>query len=215
MVRAHGSGSRQPAAGQASRGAAQRGAPVHQMLRLQQAAGNAAVARAVEEARHEHGPGCGHGQPDAAPAGQLDLINEAMATPSTQLPGAFLSKAQSFYQNDRLSAGRVHSNPTAQRATEAMGARAMTIDNHIFLGASAIGDTETLAHEASHLNANLSGVRETGRDNGAGVTVTDPGQSSEVAATADGAAFAAGAEFAPSVVAQRSAADDHAEDATA
>ncbi|NJP65735.1 DUF4157 domain-containing protein [Streptomyces spiramenti] len=185
------------------------------MMRLQQAAGNMAVARAVEEARHEHGPGCGHGQADAAPAGQLDLINEAMATPSTQLPGAFLSKAQSFYQNDRLSAGRVHSNPTAQRATEAMGARAMTIDNHIFLGASAIGDTETLAHEASHLNANLSGVKETGTTNDAGITVTDPAQGSEIAAMTDGAAFAAGADTAPSIVAQRSAADDHAEDHSA
>ncbi|QKW11168.1 DUF4157 domain-containing protein [Streptomyces sp. NA04227] len=178
--------------------------PVQRMLNLQGAAGNAAVARAVEEERHEHGPGCGHGSvEDTAPAGQRGLLDAAMATESRPLPGAFLARARSFYQNDNLSAGRVHDNPTAQRATEAMGARAMTVGTHIFLGPSAVGDTETLAHEAGHLDKNLRGIRETGNDNGAGVTVTDPGQASERAAQADGAAFVAGAATAPSVVAQR------------
>ena len=33
------------------------------LLALQRAAGNAAVSRAIQLARHEHGPGCGHGTP--------------------------------------------------------------------------------------------------------------------------------------------------------
>ncbi len=173
------------------------------MLNLQQAAGNAAVARAVEAERHEHGPGCGHGgAADTTPTAQRSLLEAAMATPSSPLPGSFLARAKSFYRNDRLSEGRVHDNPTAQRATAALGAQAMTVGKDIFLGPSAVNDARILAHEASHLDKNLRGVRETGNDNGAGVTVTDPGQGSERAAEADGAAFAAGASVAPSVVAR-------------
>ncbi|MEY9936881.1 hypothetical protein ABH932_003557 [Streptacidiphilus sp. MAP5-52] len=198
-------------------------APVQRMLDLQQAAGNDAVARVVEQERHQHGPGCEHADPavqraeaaerghahggaeDTEPTSRRSLIDAAMATPSSPLPGPFLSKAKAFYRNDGLSAGRVHDNATAQRATAALGAHAMTIGSHIFLGPSAAGNTEILAHEASHLDKNLRGIRETGNDSGAGVTVTDPGQGSERAAAADGAAFASGAATAPSVVAQRTA----------
>ncbi|GAQ67742.1 hypothetical protein SsS58_08198 [Streptomyces scabiei] len=196
---------------------------VQRMLDLQRTAGNAAVARMVEQERHQHGPGCEHADPavqrretsahphqqaqeaaeETALTDHRSLIDAAMATPSSPLPGAFLTKAKAFYGNDALSAGRVHDNVTAQRATAALGARAMTIGSHIFLGASAVGDTETLAHETSHLDKNLRGIRETGNDNGVGVTVTDPGQGSERAAAADGAAFTAGAATAPSTVAQR------------
>ncbi len=206
---------------------------VQRMLDLQRTAGNAAVARMVEQERHQHGPGCEHADPavqrretsehqhqhqqaqEAAGETVLtdhrSLIDAAMATPSSPLPGAFLTKAKAFYGNDALSAGRVHDNATAQRATAALGAQAVTIGSHIFLGASAVGDTETLAHETSHLDKNLRSIRETGNDNGAGVTVTDPGQDSERAAAADGAAFAAGAATAPSAVAQRAPAASTAE----
>ncbi|MGW4909842.1 eCIS core domain-containing protein [Streptomyces sp. NPDC004270] len=197
---------------------------VQRMLDLQQTAGNTAVARMVEQERHQHGPGCEHVDPavqrreatghrhdgaeDTHPTAHRSLIDAAMATPSSPLPGPFLTKAKAFYGNDALSAGRVHDNTTAQRATAALGAQAMTIGSHIFLGSSAVGDTEVLAHETSHLDKNLRGIRETGNDNGAGVTVTDPGQGSERAAVADGAAFTAGAATAPSVVAQRAVAHE-------
>ncbi|WP_327728539.1 DUF4157 domain-containing protein [Streptomyces sp. NBC_00487] len=201
-------------------------APVQRMLDLQRTAGNTAVARMVERERHQHGPGCEHADPavqrrettghsrghdvaeDTHPTDHRSLIDAAMATPSSPLPGPFLTKAKAFYGNDALSAGRVHDNATAQRATAALGARAMTIGSHIFLGSSAVGDTETLAHETSHLDKNLRGIRETGNDNGAGVTVTDPGQGSERAAVADGAAFTAGAATAPSVVARHAVAQE-------
>ncbi|MER6519147.1 DUF4157 domain-containing protein [Streptomyces sp. NPDC060334] len=202
-------------------------APVQRLLDLHQAAGNAAVARAVEAQRHRHGPGCGHAEPtvqrreaarhdhehghegehDARPPSQLGLLGLALATPSSPLPDPFLSKAKAFYRNDRLGAGQVHDNPAAQRATAALGAHAVTVGSHILLGPKAVGNTEILAHEASHLDKNLRGVRETGHDNGAGMAVTDPGQGSERAATADGAAFAAGHGTAPSV-AQRAATEE-------
>lgn len=199
-MRDHGTGKRPSEEKQPAPRPAAPAAPVQRMLALQRTAGNAAVARAVEAERHSHGPGCGHGSTeDTSPEGQRDLLGAAMSTPSRPLPGAFLDRAKSFYRNEGLSAGRVHDNPTAQRATAALGARAMTVGSHIFLGPDAVGDTEVLAHEASHLDKNLRGVRETGTDNGAGVPVTDPRQGSEVSAVEDGAAFEAGVPTAPSV----------------
>lgn len=200
-------------------------APVERILTLQRLAGNAAVARSVEAERHQHGPGCGHASPavqrreaphehgpgcghggveDTGPTAQRSLLDAARNTPSTSLPGAFLAKAKPFFQNDRLSEGRVHENPIAQRATAALGAEAMTVGKHIFLGPKAVGNTKTLVHEASHLDKNIRGIPETGNNHGAGLTVTDPGQGSERAADTDSDAFMSGAGTAPSVVAQRS-----------
>ncbi len=79
----------------------------------------------------------------------------------------------------------------------------MTIGTHIFAPPEAVRDMHLMGHELSHVNENLNGTRETGKSNGAGVTVTDPGQNSELKADRDGVSFAAGAASAPSVVTQR------------
>ncbi|MEV6574441.1 DUF4157 domain-containing protein [Streptomyces sp. NPDC051577] len=135
---------------------------MQRLLNLHQAAGNAAVARAVEARRHRHGPGCGHAEPtvqrresarhdhdhenghdhdhgreglgDTRPASQLSLLGAALATPGSPLPDPFLSRAKAFYRDDHLGAGRVHDNPAAQRATAALGAHAVTVGSHILLG---------------------------------------------------------------------------------
>ncbi|MFC8099722.1 DUF4157 domain-containing protein [Streptomyces sp. NPDC057363] len=182
-------------------------------LALQRSVGNRAVARMVDQGQeqHVHGAGCGHGGvEDSSPEGQRQLLDAAMATPSRPLAGSVRSEAESFYQND-LSPTRIHDSPTAQRATVALGAQAMTVGTHVFLGPQASGRKDLLGHELGHVDKNLRGNRETGNNNGAGVTVTDPGQDSERTAAADGAAFAAGVRTAPSVVAQR-AATEHADD---
>jgi hypothetical protein len=182
------------------------------VLALQRSVGNNVVSRLIDRDEHQHGAGCGHdGIDDSSPKAQAQLLNEAMATPSTPLSGSLRSEAESFYQAD-LSPTRLHDNPVAQRATAALGAQAMTVGTHVFLGPQAAGRKDVIGHELGHVKENLSGVRETGKDNGAGVTVTDPGQGSERAAEADGAAFGAGADVAPSVVAQR-AVTEHADDA--
>ncbi|MEW1633065.1 DUF4157 domain-containing protein [Streptomyces sp. NPDC093801] len=233
-MRAHGQRNPSPDGRETTRRAVPPSAPVQRMLDLGQAAGNAAVARAVEERRHRHGPGCGHPEPgpvqrreavhhghehehehdqketrDFGPQAQLGLLRSALATPSSPLPDPFLSRAKAFYRNDGLGAGRVHDNPTAQRAAEALGAHAVTVGSHILLGPGAAGNTEILAHEASHLDKNLRGIPETGRDNGHGMAVTDPGQGSERAATADGAAFTAGRGTALSVAQRAPVGDAH------
>ncbi|WP_405761037.1 MULTISPECIES: DUF4157 domain-containing protein [unclassified Streptomyces] len=234
-MRTHGKRNQSSDEREASRRPVPPSAPVQRMLDLNLAAGNAAVARAVEAQRHRHGPGCGHGEAtvqrresvhhdhdhdhegveDTRPQSQLSLLRSALATSSSPLPDPFLSRAKAFYRNDNLGAGRVHDNAAAQRATAALGAHAVTVGSHILLGPKAVGNTEILAHEASHLDKNLRGVRETGHDNGAGVPVTDPGQGSERAATADGAAFAAGRGTAPSVAQQAAVEEEGAVDSGA
>ncbi|GAA4783364.1 DUF4157 domain-containing protein [Streptomyces ziwulingensis] len=167
---------------------------------VQRSLDGATVARAEEE--HDHGHD--HVQ-DSSPAGQSALLAAAMNSPSESLPSSVVAKAGAFYQNDRLASTRVHRDAVAQRATAAMGAQAMTVGHHIFLSAPT-GDDRLIGHELSHVDKNLKGLPETGRSNGAGVSVTDPKQDSERAAERDGDAYAAGRATAPSAVAQRSAA---------
>nr|WP_245241033.1 DUF4157 domain-containing protein [Streptomyces spiramenti] len=126
-----------------------------------------------------------------------------MASPGRPLPGPLLAAAEPYFQNDKLSTATLHDNPVAQRATEALGAQAMTVGTQIFAAPEAVGNMRLMGHELSHVSENLKGTRETGNGNGAGVTVTDPRQGSEQAAERDGASFAAGATTAPSVTAQR------------
>lgn len=120
-------------------------------------------------------------------------------------PGASLHRAQSFYQNESLSAARFYTGPTAQRAVEAFGAEANIVGTRVLLGRRAERDERIIGHELGHVDKNTRGEIETGTDHGAGVAVTDPRQSSERTAETDGAAYAAGASTAPSV-AQRATA---------
>ncbi len=161
------------------------------IVALQRSIGNRAVSRVLAEEIDESGP-----------AGQRELIEAAFSSPGRPLAGPMRTDLESYYQSD-FSAARIHDNPVAQRATAALGAEAMTIGTHVFLGEGAAGRKDIIGHEFGHVNENLKGVAETGNDNGAGVSVTDPGQRSERRAAADGAAFAVGAETAPSVTAQR------------
>lgn len=131
--------------------------------------GNRVVARLLKEERHTHGAGCGHdGVEDSTAKAQSALIDEAIRSESSQIPDPLRGKAESFFGND-FSRGRLHDGPVAQRAIEAMGARALTIDNHVFLPPPGARDMALIGHEFSHLNDNLNGVPETGTDNGAGL----------------------------------------------
>ncbi|MGW4879716.1 eCIS core domain-containing protein [Streptomyces sp. NPDC004262] len=169
-----------------------------ELTSLQRLADPGVVARDAGPDRHVHGSGCGHdGGEGADPAAQSALLASAISSPSRPLSGALRAEADSFYRND-FSSARIHDNHVAQRATEALGAQAMTVGAHVFLGPGMAGNKEVMGHELGHVDKNLRGVRETGADNGAGLSVTDPGQDSERTAAADGAAFAAGARTAPS-----------------
>ncbi|MCS0635622.1 DUF4157 domain-containing protein [Streptomyces sp. LP05-1] len=168
------------------------------MTSLQRLADPGVVARDAGPDQHVHGSGCGHdGGGGVDPATQSALLASAISSPSRPLSGALRAEADAFYRND-FSSARIHDNHVAQRATEALGAQAMTVGAHVFLGPGMAGNKEVMGHELGHVDKNLRGIRETGNDNGAGLSVTDPGQDSERTAAADGAAFAAGARTAPS-----------------
>jgi hypothetical protein len=156
------------------------------ILALQRSAGNQAVSRLLAE--DQHGAG--------------GLLEDAMSSPGLPPAGPVRAELESYYQND-FSAARIHDNPSAHRAAAAMGAEAMTIGTDVFLGAGAAARRDVLGHEFSHVDANLKGIPETGRDSGTGITVTDPRQPSERAAAAAGTAFAAGAAKVPSAITQR------------
>ena len=185
------------------------------VLTLQRAVGNQAVARMLARDEHVHGADRRHGtaQPRAAvetAEAPAEILNAAMASPSRPIDGGTLKKAQSFYQNDRLSLGRVHTGPLAQRAVTAFGAEAMTVGEHIFFGAGVGHDTATAFHEYGHLDKNTRGIAETGTADRSGIPVTDPDQYSEREAANDGAAAANGVQTAPSVVARQAVRQDNA-----
>ncbi|MEY9926515.1 hypothetical protein ABH926_001137 [Catenulispora sp. GP43] len=182
------------------------------VLTLQRAVGNQVMSGMLGREEHVHGADCGHGSVQRRVAVETenaespaDILKAAMASASRSIESGTLKKAESFYQNNRLSRGRVHTGQLAQRAVAAFGAEAMTVGEHIFFGAGVENDTATAFHEYGHLDKNTRGIAETGTAGASGIPVTDPGQHSEREAENDGAAAAGGAEVAPSVVAQRAA----------
>ncbi|MFJ8000403.1 DUF4157 domain-containing protein [Streptomyces sp. NPDC096310] len=168
---------------------------------VQRSAQGRTVERAPQGEEHAHGN-------DHGPADQTALLRDAMASRSRPLPAPLLAAAVPYFRNPNLSAVELHDNPVAQRATESLGAQAMTVGHHIFAPPEIVGNMRIMGHELSHANENLNGTRETGISNGAGLTVTDPKQGSEQKADKDGVFFDAGSATAPSIGAQRAATQD-------
>ena len=163
--------------------------------------------------QHVHSAGCGHGQApaktapaqgDFTPEGQNAALKAATSGPAQPLSGSEKSKATKFFGGFDFSPARVYSGGQhVSRALSAFGAKALTYGNKIVVSTAARMDPRTWFHELRHVKENLSGSKETGRDNGAGTPVTDPNQNSERSASADGDAAAKGAPVAPSVVARQ------------
>lgn len=171
-------------------------APVPPLLALQRAAGNAAVTRAVQEARHEHGPDCGHqaAQSGQETAGQPAVqrrasVYDAISSPGSPLAPHIQSKAEQAYGMS-FSHVRVHSGPVAQRSALEYGARAYTTGSDIVVGDQGLDD-ETLFHEIDHVHQQSSGP-VSGADDGSGARVSDPGDSFELRAAANGRRMAQG-----------------------
>lgn len=151
---------------------------------LQRTAGNSAVLRAVEEARHEHGAGCGHGAPV-----QRSSVPEVLRAPGRPLDGAVRSEMEARLDAD-FSDVRVHTGPTAQRSAAEIGARAYTSGSHVVVGAGG-ADRHTLAHELTHVIQQRSGP-VAGTDDGTGLRVSDPSDRFERAAEANAVRAMAG-----------------------
>ncbi|WP_442811257.1 eCIS core domain-containing protein [Streptomyces sp. NBC_00481] len=140
--------------------------PAAALLALQRLAGNAAVARAVEEQRHTHDAHCGHG-----PAVQRSTVHEVLRSGGRPLETPLRTEMEA-----RLGAGfgdvRVHTDAVAQRSAAEIGARAYTSGNHVVIGAGG-ADRHTLAHELTHVIQQRRGP-VAGTDTGDGTRLSDP-----------------------------------------
>ncbi|MGP2439090.1 eCIS core domain-containing protein [Streptomyces sp. JW3] len=200
-MRAHGTQAARQAGEQSSVG--RPGGPggvAGRMLALQRLAGNAAVTQAVQRATHEHGPGCGHGEPEAdvqrrmapsEPAFEEPRVsvNDAISTSGKPLPSHIQDRAEQAYG---MSFGhvRLHDNAVAQQSAVQLKALAYTTGNHIVAQRSSLDDA-TMFHEAHHVWQQSQG-KVAGTDNGHGESVSSPDHSEEVEAAEVGARMARG-----------------------
>ncbi len=136
------------------------------LLALQRLAGNAAVARAVEEQRHEHGAGCGH-----EPAVQRSAVHEVLGSAGRPIDTPLRTEMEARLGAD-FSDVRLHTDEAARSSAAEIGARAYTSGHHVVVGREGM-DKHTLAHELTHVVQQRRGP-VAGTDNGAGVLVSDP-----------------------------------------
>ncbi|MFJ8314181.1 MULTISPECIES: DUF4157 domain-containing protein [unclassified Streptomyces] len=151
------------------------------LLTLQRTAGNAAVTRMVEEARHQHGPGCGHRQ-SAQAAVQRSAVHAVLRTPGRPLDDATRSDMEARLGAD-FSDVRIHTDSAARASASEVGAHAYTSGSHIVIGDGGT-DKHTLAHELTHVIQQRQGP-VAGTDNGSGLKVSDPSDRFEREAVAN------------------------------
>ncbi|WP_424921242.1 DUF4157 domain-containing protein [Streptomyces sp. wa1] len=163
------------------------------VLALQRAAGNAVVARAVEEERHEHGAACGHETAEQPvverSSAQPSSVLDAVSSPGRPLDARVMEKAEQGYGMSFRHV-RVHDDPTAQRSATAFGARAYTTGHDIVVGPRG-ADDETIFHELDHVRQQSMGP-VAGTDNGSGVAVSSQDDPFELSASANGRRMAQG-----------------------
>ncbi|MET7451738.1 DUF4157 domain-containing protein [Streptomyces sp. NPDC005574] len=165
------------------------------LLALQRAAGNAAVTRAIGEARHEHGADCGH-EPAAVQRAEeqpsvqrRSSVFDAVGSPASPLEPRIQQRAEQAYGMS-FAHVRVHSGPVAQRSAQEFQAKAYTTGSDIVAGASRLDD-ETMFHELDHVRQQSMG-QVSGTDNGSGAKVSSPGDKFERKSAENGRRMAQG-----------------------
>ncbi|MFI1828152.1 DUF4157 domain-containing protein [Streptomyces sp. NPDC020412] len=154
-------------------------APPHALLKLQGAAGNAAVVQMLRAAghswvqeKHEHSAGCGHQESgEGAAAVQRSAVHDVLRTPGRPLDATTRTDMEARLGAD-FSDVRIHSDGAARASAAEIGARAYTSGNHVVIGDGG-GDRHTLAHELTHVIQQRQGP-VAGADNGSGLKVSDP-----------------------------------------
>ncbi|MDX2602561.1 DUF4157 domain-containing protein [Streptomyces caniscabiei] len=151
------------------------------LLDLQRTAGNAAVARMLQQGRHQHSADCGHRQPTAEPV-QRSAVHDVLRAPGAPLDEPLRQEMESRLDAD-FSDVRLHTGSAARASAAEVGARAYTSGSHVVIGDGG-GDKHTLAHELTHVIQQRQGP-VAGTDNGAGLSVSDPGDRFEREAEAN------------------------------
>ncbi|MEU9452712.1 DUF4157 domain-containing protein [Streptomyces sp. NPDC048277] len=158
-------------------------APVPPLLALQRAAGNTAVTRAIQRARHE-------GEPEERSVQRRTSVADAVGSPGVPLEPRILQRAEQAYGME-FGHVRVHSGPVAQRSAEDLQAQAYTTGPHIVLGDSRVSD-EVMYEEVDHVRQQFLGPVP-GTANGRGEKVSHPDDPFERSAGSNGRKLARGA----------------------
>ncbi|GGM01391.1 eCIS core domain-containing protein [Micromonospora yangpuensis] len=157
-----------------------------EIIGLQRTIGNRAVARAIEEDRHEHAAGCAH-----PPAEQVQRsVASVLGSSGRPLDDTTRADMESRLGSD-FSDVRIHDDSAARSSAAGIGARAYTSGNHVVLGEGG-ADRHTLAHELTHVIQQRLGP-VAGTDNGSGLRISDPGDRFEREAEATARRVLAGA----------------------
>lgn len=153
------------------------------------AAGNAAIVQMLRQAghpwaRHQHGPGCGHGAepPAEQPRVQRSAVHAVLGTSGRPLDDTTRTDMETRFGTD-FSDVRIHDDGAAKASAAEVGARAYTSGSHVVIGEGG-NDQHTLAHELTHVVQQRQGP-VTGTDNGAGLSVSDPSDRFEKEAEAN------------------------------
>ncbi|MFD6529989.1 DUF4157 domain-containing protein [Streptomyces sp. NPDC060184] len=146
------------------------------MTSLQRSAGNAAVARLVDEQRHAHGPDCGHGDT----AVQRSAVHEVLRGPGQPMGGELRQEMESRFGGADFSDVRLHTGSRARHSAAEIGARAYTSGSSIVIGDGG-GDKHTLAHELGHVLQQRQGPVG-GEADPRGLRISKPDDPLEVAA---------------------------------
>ncbi|MFS8200824.1 DUF4157 domain-containing protein [Streptomyces sp. CWNU-52B] len=194
-------------------------AALHPLIALQQAAGNAAVTRAIQRARaaqsaegrrpekqqdersaegrqHEQSTEGQQQEPaqrdaeKAPPVQPRSSVPDAVGSPGSPLEPRVIQRAERAYDMD-FGHVRVHNDPVAQRSAEELGAVAYTTGSHIVLGEDRVSD-EVMYEEVDHVRQQALGPVP-GTPNGRGEKVSRPDDPFERSAGANGRKLARGA----------------------
>lgn len=161
----------------------------------QETAGNPELRRAVQRARHEHGPHCGHEaqvqrRVQEPPAVQRrSSFADAQRTPGRPLSHHIQRTAEQAYGMP-FGHVRVHDDPVSQQSAVELGASAYTSGPDIYVGPQG-ADDETMYHELDHVRQQSLGPVP-GTDNGMGARVSSPRDPFEVSSAANGRRVARG-----------------------
>jgi Domain of unknown function (DUF4157) len=131
-------------------------------------------------------------RPSGGRGGVLPLAVRPSAVPVRDVlrgPGQPLAVSVRAEMETRLDADlsdvRVHTDAAARASATQLGARAYTSGSHIVIGDGGT-DQHTLAHELIHVTQQRRGT-VAGKDNGSGLSVSDPADRDERAAEAEAA----------------------------
>lgn len=134
------------------------------VLALQAAVGNRAVSRLLA-AEEEQAQGAADAQPGAG-------VEAELARPGRPLDAKTRKDMEARIGAD-FSDVRLHTGPEARSSADEIGARAYTSGSHVVIGAGGT-DKHTLAHELTHVVQQRQSPVD-GTDNGAGLSISDPG----------------------------------------